>query len=307
MLAVVIPYFKITYFEKTLSSLSRQTCKKFRVYIGNDNSPEDPELLIESFKSEMDITYRKFSNNLGSRSLTKQWDRCINLVEDEKWIMILGDDDFISDNYIEAFYDSLNEIKELKVNLVRFASQIVWDEIGKVSKLFKHPKLEKSTDFFYRKFVLSNTRSSLSEYIFKKDIYKTYGFRDYPLGWGSDNIAWLEFSEFGNIFSINTAIAYIRMSSRNLSRSGFGEKFKAEAKFQYFKFLISHHLNQFSPNQRLDILEKWEIFNYKHRKVSLSFWLDTSLIYISEGRILEAIKFQRRTIINVLSQNQIEE
>lgn len=300
MLAVVIPYFKIAYFEETLNSLSRQTCKKFRVYIGNDDSREDPESLIEAFNPDLNITYRKFSKNLGGSSLTRQWDRCIDLIEDEEWIMLLGDDDFLSDNYVEEFYNSLNVIEQFEIKLVRFASCIVWEETGEYSKIYKHPKHEKSTDSFFRKYIDASTRSSLSEYIFKKDVYEKYGFRDFPMGWGADNIAWLEFSEFGNIYSINDATAFIRMSSRNISRSGFGEKLKTKAKLQYFEFIILNHLNKFSPKQRLDILEKWEILIYKHKKISLQFWVKTSLIYFKEGRILEAVKFQRRLVLNYL-------
>ena len=42
MLAIVIPYYKYTFFEETLLSLQNQTNKKFNVYIGDDASPENP-------------------------------------------------------------------------------------------------------------------------------------------------------------------------------------------------------------------------------------------------------------------------
>lgn len=298
MLAIVIPFYKLSYFEETLNSLKEQTCKRFRVYIGNDNSPEDPLPLIDNFRSEIDLSYKKFLNNLGGNSLTKQWDRCIDLIEDEEWIMILGDDDFLSDNYVEEFYNSLREIEDLEMNLVRYASQVVWEDTGEKSKIFSHPKCEKSTDFFCRKFISSNTRSSLSEYIFKKETYLKYGFKDLPLGWGADNIAWLEFSEFGNVFSINEALAFIRMSSKNLSRSGFEENLKTKAKLEYFSYLINHHLDEFKPHQRLAILNKWEILVYKEKKISKDFWLNMSSIFFQENQYLEFLKFQRRVLLN---------
>ena len=46
MLAIVIPYYKIIFFEKTLESLAQQTDKRFRVYIGDDASPDSPEKLF---------------------------------------------------------------------------------------------------------------------------------------------------------------------------------------------------------------------------------------------------------------------
>ena len=76
-LAIVIPYYKLTYFEATLKSLVNQTNKNFSVYIGNDNSPEDPQDLIDKY-SEIITSYKKFETNLGGEFLTKQWERCID-------------------------------------------------------------------------------------------------------------------------------------------------------------------------------------------------------------------------------------
>tara|TARA_B110000240_G_scaffold195891_1_gene246534 strand:+ start:1600 stop:2013 length:414 start_codon:yes stop_codon:yes gene_type:complete len=77
-LAIVIPYYKITFFEETIASLANQTNKNFKVYIGNDASPECPEALIEQYKDKFNFIYKKFETNLGSTSLVKQWERCID-------------------------------------------------------------------------------------------------------------------------------------------------------------------------------------------------------------------------------------
>ena len=47
MLAIIIPYFKLTFFEETLKSLASQTSKRFKVYIGDDASPEGPSNWLE--------------------------------------------------------------------------------------------------------------------------------------------------------------------------------------------------------------------------------------------------------------------
>src|SRR5665647_1577360 len=93
MLAIVIPCYHIKFFDKTLESLSNQTDKRFTVYIGDDNSPNNPEELILKFASGLTLKYVKFEENWGSHSLVKQFERCIDLLQDEQWIMILGDDD----------------------------------------------------------------------------------------------------------------------------------------------------------------------------------------------------------------------
>lgn len=294
MLAVIIPYYKKTFFQETLRSLANQTNKNFSVYIGNDASPEDPLELIHQFSNELDITYRRFNVNLGQKCLPEHWDRCIDLAGKEEWLMILGDDDYLSNNFVEEFYKNLKDIKVLNLQVVRFASVIVNDLAKMQSNVYLHPKLEKSTNFFYRKFFEKSTRGSLSEQIFSRKAYEINGFRKFPLGWGTDNLAWLEFSNFGNIFTINEAVAYIRMSNENISREYFAEDLKAVAKLQYFQLIVFNYLDYFQKDQRLPLILCLERLTYGYGKMGFKFYTQMSMIYIKEQLVTEFLKFQRR-------------
>ena len=95
MLAIVIPYYKHTFFEATLQSLANQTDKRFKVYIGDDASPENPSSLLEQYKESINFKYKRFNNNIGGISLVKQWERCMTMVQEEEWIIILCDDDIL--------------------------------------------------------------------------------------------------------------------------------------------------------------------------------------------------------------------
>lgn len=118
-LAIVIPLYKINYFEETLESICCQTDKRFNLYIGNDKSPANFDYLIEKYKNKFDFTYHCFENNLGGKGmLVEQWNRCIDLTNDEEYIQILGDDDFLSPNFVETFYQLLDEKKSF--DLLRF-------------------------------------------------------------------------------------------------------------------------------------------------------------------------------------------
>ena len=46
MLAIIIPFYKLTFFEENLHSLAIQTDKRFKVYIGDDSSPYDCSILL---------------------------------------------------------------------------------------------------------------------------------------------------------------------------------------------------------------------------------------------------------------------
>jgi len=129
-LAIVIPYFKLKFFQHTLESLSRQTNMSFVVYIGNDGSPESPDRIISEYKKRMLINYSSFKDNLGSTSLVKHWHRCIEMINDEKYLMILGDDDVLDPECIEEFYKVINLIEKQNIKVLRYATRII-DVSGK--------------------------------------------------------------------------------------------------------------------------------------------------------------------------------
>lgn len=258
MLAVVIPYYKLTFFEATLSSLAVQTCKDFKVYIGNDASPETPENLLEKYHRQIDFIYHRFETNLGGISLAQQWERCIAMTKDEEWVMILGDDDVLGENVVAAFYNNLSKIKRGNINVVRFATQII-DENGKIlSEIYKHPIKEKSTDFLIKK-LSKQTRSSLSEYVFNKKILIEKSFRNFPLAWHSDDMAFLEFSNLENCYSINDGIISVRVSSLNITGDSSLNSLKNKATFEFCTILFNEYSKRFSIKQKRIILQKLEI------------------------------------------------
>ena len=255
MLAIVIPYYKFTFFEETLESLSNQTDKRFTVYIGDDASPANPTALLNKYKGKFDFVYHRFESNLGGTSLVQQWDRCIALTAGEEWIMVLGDDDYLSNTVVEQFYVNMPEFLS-KTNVVRFASETIVQEENYNAGICYNPVWEAATDSFYRKFQRF-TRSSLSEYIFFKKVYEKYGFYDYPLAWNSDDRAWLDFSENKPIYSINEGVVYVRLSNLNITGKNDNLELKNASLVAFHKFLIQHKLKYFNKYDRIKIIRKY--------------------------------------------------
>ncbi|MCY2687850.1 glycosyltransferase family 2 protein [Salinimicrobium sp. TH3] len=300
MLAIVIPFYKISFFEQTLKSLANQTNKEFRVYIGDDASPDNPVDIISFYEDLINISYQRFEHNLGGKSLTSQWERCIEMVADERWIMILGDDDYVSNNYVQEFYQHLDEIENYDIKVVRFATRVLREPGGELSNLFTHPKIESSTDFFYRKF-LKFSRGSLSEQIFRKDAYLKNKFRDFPLGWGADNFAWLDFTEFGSIYTINNATAFFRISELNISRGGYEETLKQQTKWMYFNLIVEQYLHKFKKEQRVPLLLFYEQVVYYSDKISPGFFITMHKNFIREKAYIQVLKFSRRFFLFLIN------
>lgn len=214
-LAIVIPYYKKGFFEDTLKSVAFQTDKRFSLYIGNDASPDDPTELLNSCLKEITYEYFDFEYNIGGDNLALQWERILSNVKEE-WFQILGDDDSISENFVEEFYGNLDDIEKLNCLIVRYTYFKI-DEFGKVLKVFKNNYTTISSEQFLYDKLTWKTGSSLSENIFKTKLWQKYKFEKFPLAWHTDDYALLRLSEFGILYNIQNAFVKVRVSPQSIT------------------------------------------------------------------------------------------
>lgn len=295
MLAIVIPYFKLRFFEETLQSLANQTDKRFRVYIGDDASPEEPTCLLNKHDGCFDFVYYRFSANLGATSLTQHWERCIALTGNEEWMMILGDDDVLGEHVVAEFYQHLPEVEKEGINLVRFATQVFYVEENKVSHVFEHPQFEKATDAFWRKFI-EKTRSSLSEYIFSRESFDEFKFKNFPLAWHADDLAWLEFSNCGFIYTVNQSTVIIRLSDLNISGRTDNQFLKEKARFLFFKNIALNSKFKFLKKHKIEYLFEFGILIKEQNAVTLKNVFQVFFQFLQIGEFYNGMRFLRRMI-----------
>ncbi len=296
-LAIVIPYYKAAFFKETLQSVLDQTNKEFKLYIADDASPESYEQeTAKLLRSEVHYSYHRFETNAGQQSLVSHWNRAIALTKEEPWLCILGDDDLISPNFVAQFYESLPMLESQPSNLLRMGHQRIDQHGESLGPACQHPALQMSTKAFEAKYY-GNATSSLSEYVFRRSVYEEVGFRDYPLAWCSDDMAWLEFSQGLPILGNNKAILSFRLSSESISGRAEKDR-KNEAKKQFFSHLVNHKWSLFSKSTRLKNLRKLEQYYALTKNYDLSAMGFFFKQYLKLGNLKEALKTLRRGFIN---------
>lgn len=247
-LAIVIPYYKIDFFDRTLFSLSHQTDKRFKVYIGNNNSPDDPTAIINNYVRDLDIVYRTFDNKRDPRTLSEQFIQCVSLISDEEWFMILGDDDILDEDVVADFYKNLPQITQRGINVIKFSTAIINEYDDIMSDVYRFSQLENSGKLLIKK-LYNKTRSSLSEHIFKSSQFAKYKIPNYPLAWYSDDMMILHYSEWGNIFCISSSIVMIRISNDSISfNSNKWEDEKKSAKVLFYMDLLLFYHTKLKSN-----------------------------------------------------------
>lgn len=283
MLAIVIPYFKLQFFEETLQSLADQTNKDFTVYIGDDASLQDCRPLLKQFEGKFSFVYKRFETNLGSTSLTQQWHRCIDLIADDtiQWVMLLGDDDILGLNVVEDFFKYYSHFNQ-KSSVIRFATILLNQIENYESPIYANPVFENGFDFLNRK-LNGETRSSLSEFIFNFEKLRQIGFTDYASAFYSDDRIILDLSIDNTIYSINDSVIIIRVFEESLSgKASLNFHNLSLARFDFYTFIINtyyKYLNTTSRKKIIDFLIGYGL-TYKILKIrdfvkfySLSFFL----------------------------------
>ena len=215
-LAIIIPAIKLEYFESTLESLSKQTCKDFVVYVGDDCSGKDFKSLCKKYENEFSIVYKCFDDNLGSYDLVGQWKRCVDISLEEEWLWLFSDDDIIGEKCVELFYKEIIECKK-KYPIYHFNVKII-DENGQVIKEPKEfPELITSIDF-YKKKSSAELDSFVVEYIFSRTAYNEVGgFQRFDMAWGSDIATWIKMGNKDGIKTLNGDFVYWRQSNNNIT------------------------------------------------------------------------------------------
>ena len=268
-IAIIIPYYKLSYFNVLLDALLNQTNKNFNLYVGDDCSVSSPLELIAHYRNKLNINYKRFDKNLGSISLAKQWERCLGMVGDEEWVWVLPDDDVPSSNVVEAFYIALSEVEIYNIKVFRLPLKFIdGKNMPMPSQTYSDPQVENNLDFYMR-LLKGETDSTLGDNIFHKEtLEKSGGFVDFPKAWGSDHATVLNVSAGGNLYLLENTFLSFRMSGENISSDMSDGVEKLKSRIAFAKWLkTNEHIFPKKPDSTF-----WKFFYWKGEYYVLNEW-----------------------------------
>lgn len=243
-LAIIIPAYKRTHLKKTLDSLAQQTNKNFSVYIGDDFSPENLSDIIKKYANLLNITYKKFSHNLGKSNLISQWERCLGMIQDEKFFILFSDDDIMESTCIEMFYQTLTcnyiyDVYHYNINIIDQHENII-------KHCNEYPQILSSSEFIHLIYTYQ-IDARMPEFIFRTSHFNKIGrFIKFDLAYRSDNATVLVCAEEKGIFSIEKAKVLWRDSGINISSTYniSTQKRKAIATIDFFNWLEAYYISK---------------------------------------------------------------
>lgn len=293
-LAIVIPAFKKMYFDQAIASIANQTCKDFTVYIGDDSSPADLKSTVKLYQNQIEIKYTKFAKNVGGTDLVAQWERCIDLVEEEDWIWLFSDDDIMEPNCVESFFKTLGH--DPNYDLFHFDVLKIDEANNVIENYYSFPEIYSSEEFLIGR-LIGKTSSCVVEYIFRKAHFiDNKRFQNFDLAWGSDDATWIKLGKNNGIKTIKDSKVHWRVSKYNISPNNLTDNFadrKIHSQIMFAKWAIDQ-----VENDRLEItvqfLEKlihtW-LFNSLRYKVKFLSLKEVRLIFLKCNHVLTESKF----------------
>lgn len=225
--SILVPVIKGKFLNFTIESVLKQTFSDWEMIVYNDFSSDNIDVIIEKYKDKR-VQYSKGNKNIGSEDPSKVWNLMLKKARG-KYIVLLGDDDYISENYLEEInHLTLNypEISIFRTKLKRV------DESGKI--IFENenlPLFETWDQAFYARTVEKRTQSTSEFVLERKSLEKIGGYVNFPRACGSDDATYLLLMKEKGIASTNKAVAYWRKSNLNISDNDSQEVNEYKIKF----------------------------------------------------------------------------
>jgi glycosyltransferase involved in cell wall biosynthesis len=218
-LAIIIPAYTGRHLSRTLESLARQTSAGFRVYVGDDASPEDLAAVVAPFRSRLDLSYHRFEQNVGGESLARHWDRAIALSR-EPWLWVFSDDDTVAPDCVEAFLHRLAASASAET-LFRFQVTPIDDEDRVIAAPTAYPPRESWSEYT-RRLLRPETWIVLQNVIFHRAVYQRHGgFYDLPIGFGSDQLSWAKFAGTGGLETLDRGMVFYRRHAQSITSDAY--------------------------------------------------------------------------------------
>ncbi len=215
MLAIVIPAYKRDFLKKTLTSFVLQSNKNFKIYVGDDNSPNNLSEIIDEFRRILNIEYIRFDNNLGATDLCAHWERCLNMVKSEEWFSMFSDDDLVSTNFVESFYRINSKYPGYAVYKAHLKIINEYDEV--IDECKKFDTLTTSCQFYHNA-LNKGYKARMPEFVFNKATFiLNGGFVKFDLAFRSDTATVVKHSNTNGFISFNDAEVLWRRSFINIS------------------------------------------------------------------------------------------
>ena len=260
----VLPAYKSDYLQDAIDSILQQTVSDFELIIVDDASPYHLETIVNRYDDQR-VIFHKNKENIGSKNLVENWNKCIKYAKGD-YVILASDDDIYSPLFLQQVDERVKEYPEVDIIRSRVNRIDSKGTITDIEQVYK-PYMPFSEFVFYWSKGIINC---IANYVFKRtSLLNTGGFVDMPCAWFSDDITVVNMAING-VATTEDALFYFRTSDKSVSWTFDKEtiKKKWEANGMFYNWLNDTIIPKMKalPQNDIEILYQINaIFNVRNR------------------------------------------
>jgi glycosyltransferase involved in cell wall biosynthesis len=234
--SVIIPnYNHAPFLNARIDSVLKQTYQDFEVIILDDNSPDNSQQVINTYKDHPKVKHIVF-NTVNGKSTFKQWEKGIELASG-KYIWIAESDDKAEPNFLSSLVKGFEDKNVGIAFCESFWINSNDEEVRFIDTDSKESYHLGGTDFIKKYMLTGNRIYNASMAIFKKELFLEAVTPEYKqFAYAGDYMMWVQIAMKCNVFYLNEKLNYYRrhVSTVSYQSERKGLPFTEGMRIQFF-------------------------------------------------------------------------
>ena len=212
---VAIPIFKKKFLAKAINSVLSQTYQDFELILLNDCSPENIDIIVESY-SDSRIRYYKNEKNVGMVDVVDNWNQCLSKAKGE-YIICMGDDDELTRDCLDQYSKLIDLYPD--VDVYHGQTIVIDEDSNPIFMSQTRPCWESVYELIYHRF--RGREQYIGDFLYSvKALKQNGGFYKLPAAWGSDDITAVISATISGIANTHEVVFKYRSNSYSISSTG---------------------------------------------------------------------------------------
>ncbi len=230
LVSIAIPAYKRRWLKEAIESALSQDYDDIELIIVDDHSPQNLKDVVEPYISDKRVSYHCNDTNIGKESVANNWNRCLEYVRGE-FFVLLSDDDVLMPDFVSTLLGLAHKYPQCDVFHGR---RMLYHEKTNYSEVsISWPEYESFEDFVKAKAEVKR-KHTMTEFLYRSSSILEEKFSVFPVGYFSDDASVLKIAKKGGIVSSQKTVCTIRISEEQISSPGKYAVEKVRATIMYY-------------------------------------------------------------------------
>lgn len=264
LVSIAIPAYKRKWLSSAIESVLNQDYGNIELIIVDDHSPYNLKEVVEPYLADKRVSYHFNEVNIGKESVANNWNKCLEYVRGE-FFVLLCDDDVLMPNFVSELLCLVQKYPQC--NIFHGRREFYYEEAGTSELTESWPEYESFEEFVQAK-AEGLRKHTITEFLYRSSSIVKEKYVIFPVGYFSDDASILKIVKEGGIASSQEPVCKIRMSDEQISHAGRHAVEKVRATLMYYEWYIASVVPQKSLLDFKNAIDDW----------AYSFYRETTLI-----------------------------